>query len=56
MFSDEAHFDLGGYVNNEYGCVYVWTTLGKWACDRFTEDADFGKKIMMKLILKLVGM
>ena len=29
---------------NEYGCVYAWTTLGKWDCDRLTEDADFGKK------------
>ena len=30
---------------NEYGCV-AWTTLGKWACDRLREDADFGKKII----------
>ena len=29
---------------NEYDCVYVWTTLGKSACDRLTEDVDFGKK------------
>ena len=29
---------------NEYDCVYAWTTLGKWACDRLTEDVDFGKK------------
>ena len=31
-----------------------------WACDRLTEDADFGKKkklsFQMKLILILVGM
>ena len=30
--------------SNEYVCVYAWTMLGKWACDRLTEDADFGKK------------
>ena len=29
--------------------MVVYTTLnnaGKWACDRHTEDADFGKKII----------
>ena len=26
---------------NENGCVYAWTTLGS-ACDRLTEDSDFG--------------
>ena len=31
---------------NEYGCVYTWTTLRNIATDRFTEDADFGKKII----------
>ena len=29
---------------NEYGCVYVWTTLGYIATDSLTDDADFGKK------------
>ena len=32
--------------------------LAKWACDRLTEDVDFGKKkssIQMKLILILAG-
>ena len=28
---------------NEYDCVYTRKTLGR-ACDRITEDADFGKK------------
>ena len=43
---------------NEYDCVYAWTMLGKWACDRPTEDADSGKKssFQMKLILILAGM
>ena len=32
--------------------------FAKWACDRLTEDADFGKKssFQMKLILILAGM
>ena len=34
--------------------------FAKWACDRFTEDADFGKKkkssFQMKLIMVLMGM
>ena len=34
IFSDEAHLDFGGRLNN----------AGKWACDQLTEDADFGKK------------
>ena len=29
---------------NKYGWVYAWTTLGKLAFDRLTEDADVGKK------------
>ena len=28
---------------NEYGCVYAWTSLR----DRLTEDADFGKEIIL---------
>ena len=28
---------------NEYSCVYAWTTLAKWICDRLAEDADFDK-------------
>ena len=31
---------------NEYGCLYAWTTLGNIATDRFTEDANFGKRII----------
>ena len=33
--------------------------FAKWACNRFTKDADFGKKkssFQMKLILILAGM
>ena len=33
--------------------------FAKWACDEFTEDADFGKKkssFQMKLIMILAGM
>ena len=33
--------------------------FAKWACDRFTEDAEYGKKktsFQMKLILILAGM
>ena len=29
---------------NEYGCAYAWTMLGKWDCDRLTEDDTFDKK------------
>ena len=29
---------------NKYGCVYACIRFGKWAWDRHTEDADFGKK------------
>ena len=32
IFSDDAHFDLGGYVNKQ-----------NITSDRLTEDADFGK-------------
>ena len=27
-----------------YGCGYACIRFAKWACDRLTEDADFGKK------------
>ena len=30
----------------KYGCVYAWTTMGSTACDRLTEDADFGKNFI----------
>ena len=30
--------------------------FAKWTCDRLTEDADFGKKKIVKLILILAGM
>ena len=39
-------------------CIRL-NNAGKWACDQFTEDADFGKKkssFQMKLILILAGM
>ena len=29
---------------NEYGWCIRLNNAGKWACDRHTEDADFGKK------------
>ena len=29
---------------NEYRYVYACIRFAKWACDRLTEDADFGKK------------
>ena len=31
---------------NEYGYLYAWITLRTIATDRFTEDADFGRKII----------
>ena len=31
-----------------FSSCLIWrlNNAGKWACDRFTEDADFGKKII----------
>ena len=98
IFSDEAHFDLGGYVNKQNCGIWgtenphayiekttshclvqilvqiisfilpsterMWLCIrlnnaGKWACDRLTDNADFGKKkssFQIKLILILAGM
>ena len=39
--------------------IWLCIRLNKWACDRFTKDADFGKKkpsFQMKLILILAAM
>ena len=40
--------------------IVVEQCFAKWACDRLTENADFGKKkkssFQMKLILILAGM
>ena len=47
IFSDEPHFDLGGYINKQFcriwGTENAWTTLGNIVTDRLTKDADFGK-------------
>ena len=41
--------------------IWLCIRFAKWACDRFTEDADFSKKkkkssFQIKLILILAGM
>ena len=58
IFSDGAHFDLGGYVNKK-NCR-IWGTENPNAySDRLTEDFDFGKKklsFQMKYTLILADM
>ena len=42
-----------------HGRFHLLSEAGKWACDRLTEDADFGKRkssFQMKFILILAGM
>ena len=42
FFSTSAYYKIISFIlpQNEYGCVYA----RKWARNRLTEDADFGKK------------